>query len=512
MNLSPQYIDFKTAKTLNPLVNSYVTEDEKIKSFYTNYPNTNGFNQAIKAVRSQTIDRNVLVNELLQQANLVLNTNQATLKNTSLLLNNNCFTVTTGHQLCLFTGPLYFIYKIFSTINLAEELKKQFPENDFVPVYWMASEDHDFEEINNFNLFGKNIQWQSSQTGAVGDFNTNELNLLLPQLKQILGESLNANYLYTLFEQAYTQTTTLKNATRFLVNQLFGSHGLVVLDGNTVNFKKQFVSQLKDDIFNNTAFSLVNKSIEQLQSLGYKTQVNPRPINCFFMEDGIRSRIEKQNDEYIVIGTDKKFTAQQLEQLIETNPEKISQNVVLRPLYQQHILPNIAYVGGPGEIAYWLQYQTMFTKFNINYPVLVPRAFITVIEKSIKIKLQKLNFSEIDIFKDEQDLIKEFQINENAIFDLNDDKKSIDLIFDNIKTKINNIDKTLSAAVNAEQQKTLTSLDVLTAKANKALKQKLDTEITQIKTIKQKLFPNAMPQERFENFATFIMVLNFVPP
>ena len=243
MNLSPKYIDFKTAKTLNPLVNSYVSEDEKIKPFYTNYPNTNGFNQAIKAVRSQTIDRNVLVNDLLQQANLVLNTNQATLKNTSLLLNNNCFTVTTGHQLCLFTGPLYFIYKIFSTINLAEELKKQFPENDFVPVYWMASEDHDFEEINNFNVFGKNIQWQSSQTGAVGDFNTNELKLLLPQLKQILGESLNANYLYTLFEQAYTQTTTLKNATRFLVNQLFGSHGLVVLDGNAVNFKKQFSNQ-----------------------------------------------------------------------------------------------------------------------------------------------------------------------------------------------------------------------------------------------------------------------------
>lgn len=223
------------------------------------------------------------------------------------------------------------------------------------------------------------------------------------------------------------------------------------------------------------------------------------------MEDGIRARIEKQNDNYLVVGTDKKFTAQQLEQLIDTNPEKISPNVVLRPLYQQHILPNIAYVGGPGELAYWLQYKTMFTQFNITYPVLVPRTFITVIEKNIKTKLQKLNFTEVDIFKDEQDLIKEFQINENAIFDLEEDKKNIDLIFNNINAKINTIDKTLSATVNAEQQKALTSLDVLTAKANKALKQKLDTEITQIKTLKQKLFPNGMPQERFENFATFYL-------
>lgn len=505
MTFNTQYIDFSTTKTLNSLVHNYINEEETIKPFYTNYPNTKGFTDVIKTVSNQIINRDILVNELKLQNNLVLNTNQATVTNTDLLLNKNCFTITTGHQLCLFTGPLYFIYKIFSAINLAQALKKQFPENDFVPVYWMASEDHDFEEINNFNLFGKNIQWQSSQTGAVGNFNTSELKLLLPQLKQILGETPNANYLYTLFEQAYTQTTTLKNATRFLVNQLFGSYGLVVLDGNAVNLKKQFIPQFKDDIFNTTAFTTVNQSIQLLQHLGYKTQVNPRPINCFYMEDGIRARIEKQDDNYLVIGTNKKFTAQQLEQLINTNPEKISPNVVLRPLYQQHILPNIAYVGGPGELAYWLQYKTMFAQFNITYPVLVPRTFITVIENNIKNKLQKLNFTEVDMFKDEQDLIKEFQINENAIFDLEEDKKNIELVFNNINAKINTIDKTLSATVNAEQQKALTSLDVLTTKANKALKQKLDTEITQIKTLKQKLFPNGMPQERFENFAIFYL-------
>jgi len=505
MTFSPLLIDFKTSKTLNQLVADYAKKEIKIKPFYKNFADTNGFADILKTVLKQTIDREILVNALIAQNKLVTNTSVATKQNTDLLRNKNCFTVTTGHQLCLFTGPLYFIYKIFSTINLVEELKKQFPENDFVPVYWMASEDHDFDEVNNFNVFGKNIKWESKQTGAVGDFNTDELQLLLPQLKEIFGATENGNFILNLFEKAYLQNTTLKNATRFLVNELFGSYGLVILDGNAKDLKKQFIPHFKTDIFKNLAYTKVSESINELEKLGYRVQVNPRKINCFFMEDGLRARIEKQGNEYVVIGTNKKFIEQELEKLIENNPEKISPNVVLRPLYQQFILPNIAYVGGPGEIAYWLQYKSMFSEFKINFPILVTRSFITVIEKNIKSKLEKLQFTEVDVFKEEQDLIKAFQVKANAIFDLESDKKSIELVFNEILTKINNVDKTLNAVVNAEQQKVLTSLDTLTAKANKALKQKLDTEINQIKTIKRKLFPNGTPQERYDNFANFYL-------
>ena len=505
MSFSSKLLNFHTSKTLNSLVEDYVNKDEKVKSFYENFTDSIGFKETLKTITNQEVDRQILVEELISQNKFVNNTTAVTLQNIELLKNKNCFTVTTGHQLCLFTGPVYFIYKILSAINLAEELKKQFPDKDFVPVYWMASEDHDFEEVSSFNVFGKTITWQSTQKGAVGNFKTKELEVLLPQLKEIFGDTENGNYLYKLFNDAYLQHNTLKNATRFLVNQLFGSYGLVVIDGNAMNLKKQFVEHFKTDIFKNTAYAKVTESINELEKLGYKTQVNPRRINCFFMEEGLRARIEKQGAEYVVLGTDKKFTEQELNLLIEAHPEKISPNVVLRPLYQQHILPNIAYVGGPGELAYWLQYKTMFEEYKINFPVLVPRTFITVIEKNIKTKLEKLNFTEEDIFKEEQELIKEFQIKANAIFDLDTEKKTIENLFIEIQTKINIVDKTLNAAVSAEQQKVMSSLDMLTGKANKALKQKLDTEITQIKTIKQKLFPNVMPQERYENFSTLYL-------
>lgn len=498
-------VDFKISKTLNQLVADYVNQESKLNPFYSNYPNADGFKETIKTVSNQSINRIILSEELNRQTKFVTNTSSATLNNIQLLKNKNCYTITTGHQLCLFTGPLYFIYKIFSTINLAEELKKQFPENDFVPVYWMASEDHDFEEVNHFNVFGKTLTWESKQTGAVGDFKTNELDSILPPLKEIFGETENGKYLVELFNGAYLKHNDLKDATRFLVNELFGKYGLITLDGNSIELKKQFSEHFKTDIFKNLADNKVTESINELEKFGYKAQVNPRPINCFYMEDGIRARIEKQGNEFVVLGTDKKFTEAQLNELIDTHPEKISPNVVLRPLYQQHILPNIAYVGGPGELAYWLQYKTLFEAFHINYPLLVPRTFITVIEKNIKSKLEKLNFSEGDIFKEEIELVKEFQIKANAIFDLDSEKKSIETLFSEIQSKINNVDKTLNAAVSAEQQKALSSLDIITAKANKALKQKLDTEINQIKNIKQKLFPNTTPQERFDNFATFYL-------
>jgi bacillithiol biosynthesis cysteine-adding enzyme BshC len=508
MSFTSYAIDFKKSKSLNPLVATYVSEAVELKPFYNYFPNINGFNEIITSLNSsnsKVIDRKTLVEELSKQNNLVNNTTHLTQQNTNLLNNNNCYTVTTGHQLCLFTGPLYFIYKIFSAINLAEELKKQFPENNFVPVYWMASEDHDFEEVNHFNLFGKTITWESKQTGAVGNFNTKELENLIPELKEIFANTANGEHLFQLFKDSYIQHTNLKDATRFLVNELFGKYGLIVLDGDSATLKQQFIEQIKTDVFTNLAYTKVTESIHELEKLGYKAQVTPRQINCFYMEDGIRARIEKQGEDYVIIGTDKKFNPQELNELIEAHPEKISPNVVTRPLYQQHILPNIAYVGGPGELAYWLQYKNLFKSFNTLFPILVPRTFITVVEKNIKSKLDKLNFSEEDIFKDELELIKDYQKITNAVFDLESEKKSIELLFNEIQNKISIVDKTLSATALAEQQKAINSLDVLTNKANKSLKQKLETEINQIKNIKQKLFPNAMPQERFDNLATFYL-------
>lgn len=498
-------LNYKNSGVLNTLVLNYLNRDQKLAPLYSFFPDKKGFEDLIKSGAYNDFDRNTLSEILLKQSGYVENASGNSVKNIYKLKEKNTFTVTTGHQLCLFTGPLYFIYKIVSTINLAEALKKQFPEHDFVPVYWMASEDHDFAEINNFSLFGKTLIWESAQTGAVGDFKTDELKNILPQLAEILGKSDNATYLTNLFEASYLKHKTLADATRFLVNELFGEYGVVTLDGNDKQFKQQFTNEFKKDIFENSAAALVHPSVKELETLGYSSQVNPRDINCFYIENGLRTRIEKKGDDFNLVGTETSFTKQELEDIIDNSPEKISPNVVLRPLYQQKILPNIAYIGGPGELAYWLEFKKLFEGFKIQLPVLMPRNFICVIDKPTQTKIDKLNFSGADFFKSEKDLVNDFQVKTNNVFAIDSEKETLSGFYNSLIEKASAIDKTLSGSLAAELKKSLNGLDIITGKANKALKLRSETEINQIKSIKYKLFPESVPQERSENFATFYL-------
>ncbi len=348
-------------KLLSPLVFDYISKKEALKPFYDHYPDLNGFKAIISSENLYSaLNRELLSRTLKNQATLVTNTTALSSKNIKLLNEHNTFTVTTGHQLCLFTGPLYFIYKIYSVINLCEKLKQEFPQNNFIPVYWMATEDHDADEINHFNLFGKKIAWETNQKGAVGSFSNEGLDIVYKQLEEIAGTGANTDALLELFEKCYLKHTDLATATRYMVNELFGEYGIVIVDGNSPELKSEFKPLIKKDIFENRFFEEVSDTIRELKSLGYEAQVSPREINCFYMDRNLRARIEKEGDSYKVFGTDKLFSKSDLEKLIETSPEKISPNVVSRPVYQQHILPNIAYVGGPGELAYWLEYKNLF--------------------------------------------------------------------------------------------------------------------------------------------------------
>ena len=497
--------DFKKAGVLNPLVLNYLENKETLKPFYSFSPDKNGFREMLKTNPYSQLDRTALSEILIEQCKGVKNTPEATLTNIKLLRNENTYTLTTGHQLCLFTGPLYFIYKIFSVINLAEELKKENPEHHFIPVYWMASEDHDFEEIRSFKVNGKTIKWESGQTGAVGNFNTAELKQILPALREALGISENANYLFDLFHRAYLGNHSLAGATRFLVNELFNNYGLVVIDGNDPSFKAQFTPHFKKDIFENRAFSLVNKSIKALAEIGYHSQVNPRAINCFYLENGIRARIEKTGPNFQVVGTDRSFTPDELENIINTHPERISPNVVLRPLYQQVILPNIAYVGGPGELAYWLEFKQLFNDFQVVFPILMPRNFVQVIDKNTNHKIEQLNFSVTDFYGSEQELVKNFMISSGQVFDLKAEEAMVATFYSDIAEKIKPIDSTLEKHIAAERQRVLNKLDNIALKTNRALKRKAEVDLNRIKTIKQVLFPDGAPQERVENFSTLYL-------
>jgi len=500
MPLAKTSISFEKTAQFGKLFLDYV--NGRLKGFHAYEPSPEGIKKFTEENKYTGLNRSLLVEELKKQ-NGSINLSELSKKNIQRLLDTSTYTITTGHQLCLATGPLYFIYKILSAINLSEELNKKYVDKKFVPVYWMATEDHDVEEINHVNLFNKKFTWNTNQKGRVGEFSLEHIDSFLNEIKEVLGENENAGKILDLLKKTYAQKN-LAEATRYLVNELFGQYGLVILDGNSRALKQTFIQEIEKDIFENFAFNKVNTSIEKLKQQGYETQVNPREINCFYADKGLRERIVEENGKYKVLNTDLVFSKEELRKKIESEPEKFSPNVVLRPLYQQKIMPNAAYVGGPGEIAYWLEYKMIFEEAGIPYPVIIPRSFVVYIEQGLRQRIEKLNLSLEDLFGDKDKLVKRYALQQQP-FDIEREKEALRKEFLSIRAQISGVDKTLGAATDAELQKNLKSLEALEQKAIRAIKQKNEQSINQIETIYGRLFPNNVPQERVENFLRFYL-------
>jgi bacillithiol biosynthesis cysteine-adding enzyme BshC len=503
--LKLQTTSFKHSGVLNKLLQDYLARRHELNPFYSAYPDFAGFEHVLKSNPYSNFNRERLSAILKAQSESVNNTSESAQAAIHRLSLPNAFTVTTGHQLCLFTGPLYFIYKIFSTINLAEELKTKFPDQEFVPVYWMATEDHDFEEINHFHINDETLRWESTAGGAVGDLSTQDLSALLPSLKKVLGQSANSKYLYELFEKAYLGHKNLALATRYLVNELFANYGLVILDGNDPEFKQQFISEMEEDLFQHTAFNDVNASSAALTTLGYHIQVNAREINLFYLEEGKRNRIELEGDQFRVLSTTHLFSAEEIRRQLNESPEKFSPNVVLRPLYQQKILPNLAYVGGPGELAYWLEFKQFFDQSDVHFPILMPRNFVTVLDQTAQKTLNKLGLKADDAFKSEQVLLKDIQIKLHDLFELTQEEAKLRDVFAELLARTQIIDKTLDGKVNAELQKTLNAIESIAAKANRAQRRKMEEQMAQIQKLKNAIYAGNVPRERHDNFAGYYL-------
>ena len=413
-----------------------------------------------------------------------------------LLLQDNTFTLVTGHQLNIFTGTLYFHYKIQTVIKAAKTLKETFPQYNFVPLYWQASEDHDFEEISYFYLFGKKYVWQTDQKGAVGRFNPSSLTQITEQIPEMPD----------LFKNAYTQNTTLANATRQIVHQLYGKQGLLVIDGDDKSLKTAFKPYMKTELLEQKSISPIEQQSKKLEQLHYPVQVHPRPINLFYLKEGLRERIVQEHDRYKVLHTDLEFSQTELLNELDQHPERFSPNVCLRPLYQEVILPNLSYTGGPGEFAYWLQLKTMFEAFKVPFPLLLPRNFALVVSRNAQQKMQKLGVSYSQMFLG-IDKLKHSWLEQNISqpIDLQEEQELLKKAFERILQKAESVDKTLKDFVLANQQKNLQILEQIEAKIHKAQKHQFDTQLKQLTDLYEKLFPQGGLQERHDNFLSFYL-------
>ncbi|NJW51691.1 bacillithiol biosynthesis cysteine-adding enzyme BshC [Salinimicrobium oceani] len=508
-------LSYRETNYFTAVITDYLDQKENVKPFYELFPTLDNFGKQITSKQENYNaagggeKRTALINVLEEQYR-DLQTSEATAKNIALLANDKTFTVTTGHQLNLFTGPLYFLYKIVTAINLAADLKKAYPEYNFVPLYWMATEDHDFEEISFFHLHGKKFQWNppdSEKTGGpVGEFPTEGLQDVFELFSAEIGNSKNAEQLKIWFEKAYLQHENLADATRYLANELFGEEGLVILDAHRPELKRFFTPYVKEELFQQLSFRNVKETSETLEKNGYAVQVNPREINLFYMEQGLRERIIEKDGKFFVHEQEISWTREELEKLVDEHPERFSPNVLLRPLYEEVILPNLCYIGGGGELAYWLQLKALFESVKVTFPILLLRNSVLLQSKKQDQKRQKLNISLQELFLKPHELInRKVRKISNIDIDFSPQKEHLVEQFSGLYELAEQTDKSFLNAVKAQEVKQLKGLEHLEKRLLKAQKRKLEDEVSRIAALQQDLFPGKGLQERHHNFSEFYL-------
>lgn len=477
--------------------NDLVYNQEKLSKYIETPYSLEAFKSQIekKSTNFSANHRTFLVDELKEQHKdfTGLTSVQA---NIDSLSKENTFTVTTGHQLNLFGGPLYVAYKIANVIKLAEKLKETYPDSNFVPVFWMASEDHDFEEINHIHLFNDKITWDTDKKGAVGRFEFDDIDGFKEQLLEKFGnnESFSA-YLNQFYSE---KDKDLAAATRRFVLDLFGDKGLVTVDGDSKELKVLFSPVIKEELKNGFSGDAVSKTTEMLLEDGYKDQVHPREINLFYLSTQSRERIIKNEDGSYIAG-DKSWNKSDIFDEVESNPERFSPNVILRPVYQEVILPNLSYLGGGGEMAYWLQLKGVFDHLNLTYPIIAVRNSIQIFDGISQKKMNKLDLTAKDMFESIHENKKQFVLkNDQEELDFSEIESVGEELIAKMEGLVSKVDKSLEAFAKSESVKINKQMDHLKQKLIRHQKKQHDDAMNQMENLYERLFPRNGLQERFE--------------
>ncbi|WP_158618180.1 bacillithiol biosynthesis cysteine-adding enzyme BshC [Chitinophaga lutea] len=500
--LSCYHVPIADTGYFSPLIADFLTGREPLRSFYEYNPLQPDFKRAMLLKAEQPLRRDILADALYHQYKGI-EIREEVRANIGLLQATNTFTVCTAHQPNIFTGYLYFVYKILQTIKLAQDLQRQYPDKHFVPVYYMGSEDADLDELGSIFLDGGKLTWNTEQTGAVGRMETKGLETLIEQIGNSIGYAPHAPELLEMLKKAYLGHSNIQEATLSLVNDLFGCYGLVVLIPDNPAFKQQLIPVMEEELWRQSSEAIVSKTIANL-SEHYKVQANPREINLFYLDRNIRQRIVKDGELWRILHTSLSFTGEELKKELYEHPERFSPNVILRGILQETILPNIAFIGGGGEVAYWLELKDLFRHHKVPYPVILLRNSFLWINKDQHDRQQKLGIKTDGLFEDTGLLINRYvHEHTNAALVLREEYAAIEKLFSAIEEKAKSIDITLVATTNAEKSRAIKSIGKLEHKFLRAEKKKFEWQAEQINQLKARLFPGNSLQERKENFLPY---------
>lgn len=490
-----QIIDRNKTEYFSSLANLLVYDQAKLESFITApFSLKNLSEQAEQKVAQFPKEQRRLLNEVLHEQMKGFNHDKVS-ESLFLLDDDSAVTITTGHQLNLYTGPLYVIYKIMHVIKLAERMNQIDDNMNYVPLFWMATEDHDFEEINHLHLFNDTISWETDQSGPVGRFSLDDFEAT----KQSLLEKFENNPSFASFLSSfYDKKESLASATRKFVMELFEEYGLIVLDADDERLKRSFSSIMTKEVLEHFSEPLVENKTRELEDKGYNGQVTPRPVNLFYITNSQRDRIIPEKGGFKI--GEENYTQEEVLDLLENHPERFSPNVVLRPVYQEFILPNVCYVGGGGEMSYWLQLKDVFDTLEIPYPIIQVRNSVQFVDGIALKKMNKLDISVDQLFEDIHVLKKQYVLeHESSELEFDSFDQQGEDLSKTIIELITSVDKGLEGYGKSEVTRLQKQLDGIKQKLIRHQKKKHDQAMDQIDNLFERLFPAGGLQERYDN-------------
>ncbi len=488
---------------IQKLVKDYLDGAPSLKSLYEFEPSLDSFEKAMLLKRSFPIEnREVLSKSLNQQYKESGLLNESLEERIKLIESEDTFTVTTGQQNGILLGPLYTVLKICNTIALAKELKERFPSKNFLPVFWMATEDHDIDEIRSVNVAGRKYTWETQQNGAAGRLSNEGLTDLLKLIKANLDENEGSKLFLEICQKAY-ELDDLSKATRYLVHSLFEKEGLIIIDADRKELKQVFAPIISNDIFNEVSFQESQKAINQLNR-NYKVQVNGREVNFFYLREGYRERIEKTQSGFSTSDGRYIFSEEELKSEIENSPERFSPNVMMRPVYQESILPNLAYFGGGAEVSYWLELKPVFDAHKIAYPILLLRNSVMILDRTNHHRFTNNKLSERDLFLPLSILEKRFALQESEDdLELRAELEVLNQWLDRIEEKASRIHPSLIASAQAMGARFKHQTNRFSLKLIREAKRKERIGENRMKLLYDYIYPNGKLQERQESLLTY---------
>lgn len=505
--MEKQLLTYKSTRQFSDLVLDYLEGSDQLRPFFNRAPDLDQVKAQIQE-KSQSFppsSRAKLVQALIgqyQDFSLNESFDQRIKLAIQALSGEKTFTVTTGHQLNLFTGPLYFLYKIFGAINLAEQYTAQNPGYRFLPVFWMASEDHDFEEIAHFRTGAHKINWPKQGAGPVGRLMCTDLDEVLNTLDKLWGGIVIGRSMLNLFKSVYTPELTLAQATRKLVHELFKDYDLIIIDGDDAVLKSEFTSIMRHELTENGCSQAIEKTTQALTLKGYHKQVHPREINLFYCDSGLRERIIATESGFAIDQTEMRFTQGELLDLLERRPELFSPNALLRPLYQERVLPNLAYIGGGAEVAYWAQLKDCFATNALTYPMVYLRNSISLIPAKVIGKLRRINLEISDLFLPMDELSRRYVARNSGLeIDFSAQITHLKKQFEQLYLMAEQTDASFMGAVGAQEKKQIKGLERLQQRLMRAEKRKHAQDIQRLAKMREWLFPEGTLQERKENMS-----------